>query len=273
MAAALDLATADAQLLRLYAKAGPGSDLRAYMVEAVRPSIQYPFRRYSVANDPVMSPPLLDEFCVRRTGMAAELDPRRLALLCSIYDSPRYRWVLPAPDRAMLAGVALRRHQRFSLRRKAHACGDGSHWSMEEVEVFLSGFSALACHGSAPPRGLRRSRAGGAWLEGGRLRAGQDAQAHGFGGRRPHGFRDRLLRRAVEGVRGGLGDRLRALRRAARRSVVRAADGMTGREAIQQTTRTDNHCVSGATEGDGEATDKSLPRASGARDRQLFRFP
>jgi hypothetical protein len=74
------------------------------------------------------------------------LDDRKRLLLQSIYDDPSYAEVLPRPTGHALCSVALRQHQRFSIRCPARfavaSYGDQLSFPLQVIELSLHGFSA-----------------------------------------------------------------------------------------------------------------------------------
>lgn len=124
--AALDLQGAPAQFRRAYHGRPERRDLHRYFTQTRLAQIQLPARPYFTTNDPVMTPALLDHFFNRRTQGFAALDARQRLLLHSIYDSPAYRAVLPAPDPQAGGSDTVRRHQRHSIKCPGWLCIGGA---------------------------------------------------------------------------------------------------------------------------------------------------
>ena len=146
LAASLDLQGAPEVFRAAYAGRRNGKNLHRYFVETRLPHIRWPQRRFFTTNDPVLTPAMMDHFFNVRTQVFASLDERKRLLLRSIYDDPAYDGVLPAPSQAAVGALALRRHQRFSIRCPAQLTVDsyGSQLSypMHVVELSQSGFQA-----------------------------------------------------------------------------------------------------------------------------------
>jgi GNAT superfamily N-acetyltransferase len=145
--ATLDLQQARLDFQAVYGHKRERKNLHRYFVETRMPHIELPARPYHTTNDPVMTPQLLDHFFNRRTQVFESLDLRRRLLLHSIYDLPEYRDVLPALPARRPAGLALRRHQRYSLkcpgRLHLHGWSDAGPFDIDVVEASLSGFQAV----------------------------------------------------------------------------------------------------------------------------------
>ncbi|MFP5399743.1 MAG: GNAT family N-acetyltransferase [Gammaproteobacteria bacterium] len=146
--ATLDLQRARVEFEALYGRRRERKNLYRYFVESRMPNIALPSRAYHTTNDPVMTPELLDHFFNRRTRVFESLDLRRRVLLHSIYDLPEYQAVLPPLPSGRLHGIALRRHQRYSLKCPARlqlgVGGETASIELEVIEVSLSGFQAVA---------------------------------------------------------------------------------------------------------------------------------
>jgi len=144
--ATLDLQAAPAVFKRGYRGRPPRKNLHHFFFELKLPHIKLPQRRYFTTNAPVMTPEMLDYFFNQRTQVFENLDSRRKALLCSIYDVPEYRRVLPFASDAPFAAHPLRHHQRYSLRApaelKLEIDGVERLFVFNVVEVSLAGFLA-----------------------------------------------------------------------------------------------------------------------------------
>ena len=142
----LDLKHAPEILRKYYGDRARRRNLHHYFVEAELPGLRLPGRRSSAANEPVLTPAMLDHFFNQRTQLLAALDERRKALLHLIYDLPGYQRLLP-PLAAGLDDLTMRRHRRFALRRPgglSPAEGEGAANAMEVIEVSRYGFRARA---------------------------------------------------------------------------------------------------------------------------------
>lgn len=155
--ATLDLIESPAATERLYAGRPRGRNLYQYLYVDPLPNIEWPARPYHTTNDPVLTPAMMDYFFNQRTQVFQALDDRKRLLLRSIYDLDDYAAVLPRPQTAAATGVALRRHQRFSLRCPASLqaqTADGPlAFALNVVEVSLHGFLAECTQ--PLPAGLR----------------------------------------------------------------------------------------------------------------------
>ncbi|MBK1686141.1 PilZ domain-containing protein [Rubrivivax gelatinosus] len=141
--ATLDLHQAPETFRAAYTGREGRKDLHHYFVEQRLPNLKLPERRYFTTNDPVMTPALLDYFFTQRTDCFAQLDPRRLGLLHSIYDSPEYAAVLPPLPYGHQAGsAALRRHPRYSIKCPAVLTLEDRPQALEVVELSQQGFQA-----------------------------------------------------------------------------------------------------------------------------------
>ncbi|MDP3537338.1 MAG: GNAT family N-acetyltransferase [Azonexus sp.] len=146
--AAIDLQSAPVVMARAYSNKPPRKNLLAYFTEVCLPNIKLPNRRYFTTNDPVLTPALLDHFFNIRTNGFASLDPRKKALLHSIYDLPAYRLVLPEMP-LQEGGVQLRLHQRFSVKCPCRIRFDppndtSGDFDVQVIEVSEFGFQAFA---------------------------------------------------------------------------------------------------------------------------------
>jgi len=142
--ATLDLLHAAEIFRRTYGGRRERKDLYRYFTALRLPNIALPLRRYHTTNDPVLTPEMLDHFFNHRVPVFDGLDARRLRLLHSIYDLPEYRAVLPPlPDMAA-EPVALRRHQRYSIKCPALLqFDDGTPpAALQVIELSLEGFQA-----------------------------------------------------------------------------------------------------------------------------------
>lgn len=144
--ATLDLLHAPERFRQAYAGRRQRKDLHRYFVQTRLPNIQAPQRPFHTTNDPVLTPAMMDHFFNRRTRVFDGLDERKRLLLRSIYDDPAYADVLP-PTRGLAAGgMALRRHQRFSLRCPARlvvpSYGERLSYPLQVIELSRHGFQA-----------------------------------------------------------------------------------------------------------------------------------
>ena len=144
--ASLDLLHAPERFRQAYAGKRPRKDLHHYFVDTRLPNIQAPQRPFHTTNDPVLTPAMMEHFFNRRTQVFATLDERKRLLLRSIYDDPAYAAVLPPTRAGAASSVALRRHQRFSLRCPARltvaSYGSQLRYPMQVIELSLHGFQA-----------------------------------------------------------------------------------------------------------------------------------
>lgn len=145
--AAIDLHEAPAVMAKAYNGKPPRKNLLDYFTRVRLPNLQLPNRRYFTTNDPVLTPQLLDYFFNQATEGFANLDPRKKALLHSIYDLPAYQDILPElPD--MGSGVQLRQHRRFSVKCPGRITVDaGGEYELQVIEVSEYGFQAYAREG------------------------------------------------------------------------------------------------------------------------------
>lgn len=146
LAATLDLHAAPSVLRRIYRGLPPGRNLHHYFFELDLPNFKLPKRRYFTKNDPVMTPELLDHFFRQRTRMLATLDPRRVALLATLYQEGDAQNGAASGTEEALAAHPLRRHRRHALRAPAelHLQVDGAEriYVFDVIEVSRSGFQA-----------------------------------------------------------------------------------------------------------------------------------
>jgi len=144
--ASLDLVQAAAVFERVYGPKCSRKNLSRYFTQCRLPNIVAPQRPFHTTNDPVLTPALMDYFFNQRTRVFASLDDRKRLLLLSIYDDPSYANVLPSPATSDLSRVALRRHQRFSIRCPARfevaSYGACLGFPLQVIELSLHGFSA-----------------------------------------------------------------------------------------------------------------------------------
>jgi GNAT superfamily N-acetyltransferase len=146
--ATLDLHLGPSAMEKAYSRKPPRKNLLAYFTKIRLPNLKLPNRRYFTTNDPVLTPPLLDYFFNERTAGFANLEPRKRALLHSIYDLPAYRDILPElPPQD--GGVELRLHQRFSVKCPARIRMDApennpDEFDVQVIEVSEYGFQAYA---------------------------------------------------------------------------------------------------------------------------------
>ena len=143
--AALDLLRATSVLEKAYGGKPGRKNLAHYFIRTRLPNIQVPQRRFHTTNDPVLTPAMMDYFFNQRTQVFAGLDDRKRLLLRSIYDHESYAAVLP-PAAASTRGIALRRHQRFSIRCPARlevaSYGERLAFPLQVIELSLHGFKA-----------------------------------------------------------------------------------------------------------------------------------
>ena len=144
--ATLDLSGASAQFERVYGHRRQRKNLWQYFFKYKLPNIVAPRRRFFTTNDPVLTPAMMDYFFNQRTQVFAALDDRKRLLLRSIYDHETYAQLLPAPSEAAAAWLALRRHQRFSIRCPARlrvaSYGARLTFPLQVIEMSLHGFQA-----------------------------------------------------------------------------------------------------------------------------------
>ncbi|MDO9284500.1 MAG: GNAT family N-acetyltransferase [Aquabacterium sp.] len=144
--ACLDLLHAPEVFRQAYAQQRDRKNLHRYFVETRLPNIQAPQRRFFTTNDPVMTPAMLDHFFNQRTAVFASLSDRQRLLLQSIYDHETYAAVLPQPSVGATAELALRRHQRFSIRCPARlrvrSYNTQLTFELQVTELSLHGFQA-----------------------------------------------------------------------------------------------------------------------------------
>ena len=145
--AALDLSQAAARFQPIYGHKPLRKDLGRYLFNSRLPNIVAPKRRFHTTNDPVLTPSMMDYFFNQRTRVFDALDDRKRRLLRSIYDDPSYAAVLPALGSSSAAGgMALREHQRFSIRCPARlrvaSYGARLTYKLKVIELSLHGFQA-----------------------------------------------------------------------------------------------------------------------------------
>ncbi|MDH4393687.1 MAG: GNAT family N-acetyltransferase [Aquabacterium sp.] len=144
--ATLDLQHAHEAFRTAYAGKRPRKNLLRYFVETRLPNIRAPHRRFFTTNDPVLTPAMMDHFFNQRTQVFQTLNDRQRLLLQSIYDSPAYRAVLPAPSPGADARLILRQHQRFSIRCPARlsvrSYDTRLRYPLQVIELSMHGFQA-----------------------------------------------------------------------------------------------------------------------------------
>ncbi|BDT66534.1 hypothetical protein os1_06970 [Comamonadaceae bacterium OS-1] len=144
--ASLDLHAAPEMFKQVYGPKRQRKNLHNYFMELELPNIRLPRRRYFTTNDPVMTPALLDYFFNQKTQGFALLDPRKKALLHTIYNLPEYQSVLPGTPAASTTAHPLRAHPRYSLKcpaelRLERADGTEIH-TLDVIEISNGGFQA-----------------------------------------------------------------------------------------------------------------------------------
>ena len=131
---------------RVYGHKRERKNLWRYFKQHRLPNIQTPQRRFFTTNDPVLTPAMMDHFFNQRSDVFATLDDRKRLLLRSIYDHQAYDAVLPLPAPGARIGLALRRHQRFSIRCPARlvvsSYGSVLRYPLQVIEMSLHGFQA-----------------------------------------------------------------------------------------------------------------------------------
>ncbi len=146
VAAALDLVKGQRRFEQAYGGQHPRKNLHRYFFKSRLTNIVAPQRPFFTTNDPVLTPAMMDYFFNRRTQVFAGLDDRQRALLRSIYDHAAYAGVVPAPALTAGPGLALRAHQRFSIRCPARLVlaldGARSVHVLQVIELSLHGFQA-----------------------------------------------------------------------------------------------------------------------------------
>ena len=144
--ASLDLSQAAPRFAQIYGHKRLRKDLGRYLFNSQLPNIVAPTRRFHTTNDPVLTPSMMDYFFNQRTRVFDALDDRKRLLLRTIYDDPSYAAVLPAPGAAAARGIALREHQRFSIRCPARlrvaSYGARLTYRLTVIELSLHGFQA-----------------------------------------------------------------------------------------------------------------------------------
>jgi hypothetical protein len=144
--ASLDLLNAPALFEQTYALKRERKNLFHYFVETRLPNILAPSRRFFTTNDPVLTPAMMDYFFNQRTQVLSTLDDRKRLLLRSIYDDDAYAAVLPPPNAGLDAPLAIRQHQRFSIRCPARlsvrSYGGQLTYPLQVIELSQHGFQA-----------------------------------------------------------------------------------------------------------------------------------
>ena len=144
--ASLDLSQAAARFQQIYGHKRLRKDLGRYLFNSQLANIVAPKRRFHTTNDPVLTPLMMDYFFNQRTRVFDGLDDRKRLLLRSIYDDPSYAAVLPAPGSSSASRMALREHQRFSIRCPARlrvaSYGARLTYQLKVIELSLTGFQA-----------------------------------------------------------------------------------------------------------------------------------
>jgi hypothetical protein len=144
--ASLDLLHAPEQFEQTYAHKRERKNLFHYFVETRLPNILAPSRRFFTTNDPVLTPAMMDYFFNQRTQVLSTLDDRKRLLLRSIYDDDAYAAVLPPPTVSAKNPLAIRQHQRFSIRCPArlsvHSYGTQLTYPLQVIELSQHGFQA-----------------------------------------------------------------------------------------------------------------------------------
>ena len=144
--ASLDLSQAAARFEKIYGHKRLRKDLGRYLFNSRLPNIVAPKRRFHTTNDPVLTASMMDYFFNQRTRVFDGLDDRKRLLLRSIYDDPSYAAVLPAPASSAVGRMALREHQRFSIRCPARlrvaSYGARLTYKLKVIELSLHGFQA-----------------------------------------------------------------------------------------------------------------------------------
>ena len=144
--ASLDLMHAPERFEQTYAHKPERKNLFRYFVETRLPNIVVPSRRFFTTNDPVLTPAMMDYFFNQRTQVLSTLDDRKRLLLQSIYDDDAYAFVLPPPALGARAPLAIRQHQRFSIRCPARlsvrSYGTRLSYPLQVIELSQHGFQA-----------------------------------------------------------------------------------------------------------------------------------
>ena len=144
--ASLDLLHAPEQFVTAYAHKRERKNLFRYFVQTRLPNIVLPSRRFFTTNDPVLTPAMMDYFFSQRTQVLSTLDDRKRLLLRSIYDDDAYAAVLPPPTLGARAPLAIRQHQRFSIRCPARlfvrSYGTQLAYPLQVIELSQHGFQA-----------------------------------------------------------------------------------------------------------------------------------
>jgi len=144
--ASLDLEEATEVFEKAYAHKRERKNLFKYFVNTRLPNIRLPERRFFTTNDPVLTPAMMDYFFNQRTQTFAALDDRKRLLLRSIYNHDSYAAVLPPPSAGAGVNLALRQHQRFSIRCPAQlwvrSYGTRLAYPLQVIELSRHGFQA-----------------------------------------------------------------------------------------------------------------------------------
>jgi GNAT superfamily N-acetyltransferase len=144
--ASLDLENAPDVFEKAYAHKRERKNLFRYFTQISLRNIRLPERRFFTTNDPVMTPQMLDYFFNQRTRTFDTLDDRKRLLLRSIYNHVGYAEVLPQPKAGTEAKLALRQHQRFSIRCPARlwvrSYGTRLAYPLHVIELSQHGFQA-----------------------------------------------------------------------------------------------------------------------------------
>ena len=116
--ATLDLQEAPQLFERAYGHKPGRRNLHRFFVHDTLPAIRWPQRPWHISNDPVLTPALLDHFFNHRVAVLAALEPRRLHLLHSLYDTAPWTAVLPPLPAGGGGGdgIGLRREPRHSMK-------------------------------------------------------------------------------------------------------------------------------------------------------------
>ena len=186
--ATLDLRNAPELLRKCYGERPLRRNLHHYFMVMRLPNIKMPDRRFFTANDPLMTPDLIDHFFNRKTNVFATLSDRKKMLLHAIYDLPDFRKVLP-PLSLPTGAAMVRQHRRFSVRcpgRLSSTEGKEAAITIEVSDVSRYGFRAQARQPVQP----------GTWLTAliqlGRQEASlllvRNVQDQEFGGSHRYGF-------------------------------------------------------------------------------------
>ncbi len=152
--ATLDLKLAPQMYAHRYGGRRPEKNLHRYFTQLRLPNIRLPKQPYFTTNHPVMTPELLEHFFARRTRVFDRLNERQRCLLRSIYDLADYDAVLPEVLPEVAQRVAIRRHDRFSLRCPAQLRpGPGERYALSVTRLFDDRFEAES--NDPLPQGVR----------------------------------------------------------------------------------------------------------------------